>query len=306
MCLLDVALDRHWLTERWLYGLPLRDPATRLPFPDAHYAQAIRQAMELGNDEFGIDFCPTDVEEITDLSQWSASTYFLTNLARRPLIEVTACDLYWGKQHMRSLLDAVDVQSQRHSQIQFDAYALSGASNSYTYTGRTFADRKPSIRWRYRAGYAERSLGAVTATRNQATLTVSAEADLKAGDIVGFLGEEARFVLRRTPTVAYLDRPWSKTFTDTEATATSLPAILLEYLGLSASVPILVTAGDLVIGAGIASLSRSIDSLSQSINTTSSAENSAYSARIKSNQASLKEIKERMMRTFKPIDTFMI
>lgn len=307
MCLLDVALDRQWLIDRWLYALPLLDPATRLPYPDGHYFQALLSGREIVATEFGVEFCPRDVDEVTDLSRWSQANYYLVNLMKRPLIQVNSCGLYWGKQLIRDMAGAVDIQSYKHSQIQLDAAALSGsgADGSFTFTSRANNDRKPSLRWNYKVGYPERSLGTVTANRNSNTLT-GADLDVKMGDIVGFPGQEARFVLRANSTTVWVDRPWSTGFVATEGFAATIPQVLLEAIGLLASIPILVTAGDLVIGAGIASLSRSIDSLSQSINTTSSAENSAYSARIKSNQDALKDIKMRVLRSFKPLDTFFV
>ena len=68
----------------------------------------------------------------------------------------------------------------------------------------------------------------------------------------------------------------------------------------------MITAGDLVIGAGIANISRSIDGLSQSIGTTASAENSAYSARIKLLDTQLQTLYKRVMRDFRPVDCFII
>lgn len=60
-----------------------------------------------------------------------------------------------------------------------------------------------------------------------------------------------------------------------------VPVMVNSVIGMIAAAFALVTAGDLIIGAGIASQSLSLDGLSQSIATTSSAENSGYSARIK-------------------------
>jgi hypothetical protein len=65
--------------------------------------------------------------------------------------------------------------------------------------------------------------------------------------------------------------------------------LLLGAVGLLASMLPLDTAGDLIVGAGIASKSISLDGLSQSINTTSSATNAGYGARILSYQRRLKE-----------------
>ena len=57
------------------------------------------------------------------------------------------------------------------------------------------------------------------------------------------------------------------------------PADIQDAIGLLAAILPLDTAGDLIVGAGIASKSMSMDGLSTSINTTSSATNSGYNAR---------------------------
>jgi len=55
---------------------------------------------------------------------------------------------------------------------------------------------------------------------------------------------------------------------------------LMDLIGKAASIHILNTAGDLIIGAGIANKSTSIDGISASIGTTSSPTNAGYGARI--------------------------
>lgn len=61
----------------------------------------------------------------------------------------------------------------------------------------------------------------------------------------------------------------------------AIPVILNEAIGILASIRALITAGHLILGAGIAGTSISLDGLSQSISTTQSAENSGYSASIR-------------------------
>jgi hypothetical protein len=67
-----------------------------------------------------------------------------------------------------------------------------------------------------------------------------------------------------------------------------VPPSILDMVGLMASLLPLDTAGDLIVGAGIASKSISMDGLSTNINTTSSATNSGYGARALSYQKRLK------------------
>ena len=57
-------------------------------------------------------------------------------------------------------------------------------------------------------------------------------------------------------------------------------AVLLDVVGKVASIAILNTAGDLIIGAGIANKSTAVDGISASVGTTSSPTNAGYGARI--------------------------
>lgn len=60
-----------------------------------------------------------------------------------------------------------------------------------------------------------------------------------------------------------------------------VPVLLNQAISMIASIIVLITAGHLILGAGIAGTSISLDGLSQSINTTQSAENSGFSSTIK-------------------------
>lgn len=60
-----------------------------------------------------------------------------------------------------------------------------------------------------------------------------------------------------------------------------VPVLLNQAISMIAATIVLITAGHLILGAGIAGTSISLDGLSQSIQTTQSAENSGFSATIK-------------------------
>lgn len=60
-----------------------------------------------------------------------------------------------------------------------------------------------------------------------------------------------------------------------------VPVLLNQAISMIAGIIVLITAGHLILGAGIAGTSISLDGLSQSINTTQSAENSGFSSVIK-------------------------
>jgi hypothetical protein len=60
-----------------------------------------------------------------------------------------------------------------------------------------------------------------------------------------------------------------------------IPSLLNQAISMVAAIICLITAGHLILGAGIAGTSISLDGLSQSIQTTQSAENSGFSSVIK-------------------------
>ena len=80
-----------------------------------------------------------------------------------------------------------------------------------------------------------------------------------------------------------------------------MPNDLFNIIGMMAAIRLLDTAGDLILGAGIASQSLSIDGLNQSISSTSSPTNSGYGARILSYQKSIKESVNRLHTFYKGI-----
>lgn len=61
----------------------------------------------------------------------------------------------------------------------------------------------------------------------------------------------------------------------------NIPIMLNQAIAMMAAIIVLITAGHLILGAGIAGTNISLDGLSQGIQTTQSAENSGFSAVIK-------------------------
>jgi hypothetical protein len=72
-------------------------------------------------------------------------------------------------------------------------------------------------------------------------------------------------------------------------TGVDIPRDILDVMGKRAAISVLITAGDLIAGAGIANKSIGIDGVSQSIGTTASPENSGYSAHIGHYEKQLKQ-----------------
>lgn len=81
-----------------------------------------------------------------------------------------------------------------------------------------------------------------------------------------------------------------------------IPRIVNSYIGLNAAIPLLLIAGDLIIGAGISSQSISLDGLSQSVNSTLSAENSGYGGRVREYRQELKETEKILAKYYKGLD----
>jgi len=93
---------------------------------------------------------------------------------------------------------------------------------------------------------------------------------------------------------------WQYQYT-TGYTYDNLPMDLINLVGKFASIGPLNTAGDLILGAGIASQSLSIDGLSQSISTTSSATNAGYGSRILQYTKEVKDTLEKLKVVYRGI-----
>ncbi len=84
-----------------------------------------------------------------------------------------------------------------------------------------------------------------------------------------------------------------------------IPKIINTLIGLYASIPLLIMAGDLVLGAGIASETISLDGLSQSVSGTNNGKYNAYGARITSYQDRIKKLADVVEKYYKGI-TFLV
>lgn len=308
MCILDVTLTKEWLSDRFLQGVKDFDPSTGQPLTVAFYDQAIRQGREQTEGEFDVALCPVDIEgddgsgtgEKHDLTEWSSTSQFLTNLNTKPLISITSVAEYGlANEKLRDLTpENVVVCSAKLGQVQYQGGDAPLVRNY----------RGCALRWKYRAGFTETVIGTVTANKDSFKVTGTGfRAKLKIGDLIGFDGSEGRTVSRIvSDTEVQVDRAWSYQHTAAELLMQRVPSIFLEYLGIVASLKVLATAGDLVIGAGISSMSRSQDGQSQSVQTTASPENNAYSARMRQLDKQLEELWRRGVRDWRPQEMFVM
>jgi hypothetical protein len=314
------------MAQRWLVGVSLIDPTTGVEFPPALFAHATRQGREQAEGEFDLKFEPEAIVgedgqgEPVDLTTWSESSDYLTNLLNKPLISVEEVSFFNGNTKLWTVPpEWVIIASPKFSQIQIkpDGVTRPTVTSTFGSYGSNPAYNASGMRVKYTAGYAEVDCGTVIANRDSDKVTgvgTAFKTSCKLGDFVGFDGSEARVVLRIVSnTELRVDRPWTYQHGSSGVSPTyetllrvRFQSNILEYTGILSARNILITAGDLVIGAGIANMSRSIDGLSQSIGTTASAENSAYSARIKLLDKQAEEVWKRATRDFRPVDMFVI
>ena len=85
-----------------------------------------------------------------------------------------------------------------------------------------------------------------------------------------------------------------------------LPALVKLCVGHIAAMLPLDTAGDLIVGAGIASYSKSMDGISESVSTTSSATNAGYGARILSYQKQLERNMSALRSQYRGVQAMVI
>lgn len=81
-----------------------------------------------------------------------------------------------------------------------------------------------------------------------------------------------------------------------------IPLIVNEWIGYKAALPLLMVAGDLVLGAGISSQSISFDGLSQSIKSNASGSEGAFGARITEYKEQLKELEKTIRKFYQGIN----
>lgn len=313
MALIDLVMNREWLSERWLVGVRLIDTATGLPFPDAHYAQALQFALQQTTEEFSVVFGGETFEDMIDTTAWSSSTDWLTNLRFKPLIDVLEVSFWRGNQKGWTVpIDWVLRPADKFSQIQIKQSGSSTPSHisgQYAY-GTDYHYRASNMRVSYRAGFDDIACGDAYAIKDRNRvygIGTTWRGTLKIGDIVGFADEAARVVTSVVSnTEIAVDRAWvdnhGTELAPTGLLYTRIPASLIEYIGSIAAKQILLTAGELVIAAGVASSSRSINGMSQSINTTASAENTAFSSRIMTLDKQREEIRKRILRNYRAIN----
>ena len=215
-----------FLKTNYLFGIDLTDDSGTA-FPDSLFTQAIKGAAAMIEGELDISLTYDSFDERIDAYRPDQEGFFLLNLLKRPVWEVTQLGLRFGSFQEGSVPATwALVREPLSGQIQI----IPGPEATFIST--------------YTSGYPLYGYHSLTPNRY----------------VPGWF----RVVYK-----AGYDGTAGREYPDDIIDAVSLLASMLP----------LDTAGDLIVGAGIASKSTIMDGLSTSINTTSSATNSGYGAR---------------------------
>lgn len=318
-------MDAQWIKDRYLVGIDLTDDNGN-EYPDVHYVQAIDSAIAMYEAQYDITLrrVRTHVKrEAYDSNWWDSDTWFLTILEHRPVRDVLSFKIKFGGFPASEIpLGWVRVVSRPAGQIQivpgpegFKSPYIVGGSPLLGFAGLNGRGYVPEwIRVQYTTGFEYDLPGTLSGTvgSKQATFTpanseeetVEALRALRIGTYlklravdqivqVADIIDDTTVVFREELYENWIDQP---------AVVLDYDPALLDIIGLTASLPLLDTAGDLIIGAGISNQSISIDGLSQSIGTTSGVENSGYGARAVQYRKRIEELNHAIRRRYRRVN----
>lgn len=309
----------QWVRDRYLVGIDLTDDDGN-DYPEAHYLQAIDSSISLLEGKYDIALrrprrCV--FREGIDSQWFDSQTWYLTLTEKRPVQTLNKFQIQFGSYPASEVpLSWLQVVSKQAGQLQvipgpegWKIPYLTGATPLLGFDALSGRGYVPNwIKIEYTAGFEFNLEGTVAAPAGGRTVTFTPSGTQDLEDVLQIgahvkVGEEVHRVhdvmsattFKTTDAVA---TAWSSE----ECTVLDYDPGLLEYVGISASLPILDTAGDLIIGAGISNQSVSIDGLSQSIGTTSGVENSGYGARETQYRKRLDELNQAIRRKYRRIN----
>jgi len=292
------------------------------PYPDEHFEQAIRAAVETMERTLGIVIDPFQVTgENHDADTENRSQWWRFDLDHRPIVGVTGFRLKYGN------FDENDVPISWTREID----RLNGQINimpsdesitsRFLYSGVAF----PLIGVLGESGYVP---GYFLFDYDAGFLLLKGQVEIPEGEtsvIVDLPEHQASpYDLRavmNTPNGALGLRQTGRSSTSftlsvstapvggpaiVDVTVNALGAALTQAVLLTAAMMPLDVAGDLIVGAGIASYSVSMDGISENVNTTSSATNSGYGARVIQFQKELKSLIPALRAKYSRIKMFSI
>jgi hypothetical protein len=316
----------EWLKATYLYGIDLTNDRNE-EYPDELWIHSIDSAIAMAEAQFDVVMRANrraKQVERHDAVDWSKESWNLITTRVRPIVRVNRVGIRYGEREANDLpLPWVVISSAKAGQIQLVPAAESFAGFSYVLggvSGFELVNYRYMPAWfevEYEAGWETRLSGSATIVSgspnvvlangvddDSAVSTPEAASELKVGNWLVFddyPDEVYRVKTITSDTEFSLWTPSSNNITAGSVTVLDYDPLLVDFVGLMASLLPLDTAGDLIIGAGISSQSLSMDGLSQSISTTSGVENSGYGARAVQYGKRLKEITKQLTRHYRPI-----
>lgn len=314
----------QWLVDNYLVGVDLTDDNGQV-YPDSHFKEAIYAAIAYTEAKYDIVLRrPREftITERHDGKALSSSSWYFTQLRQLPISEVTAFSIQFGNYPSTTIPASwVHVVSPRAGQVQI-VPGPEGFRHPYI-VGNTpllgmeiLGGRGYLPGWismTYRAGFERSMKGTLSGTINErtfrytpGTLDQSLFQYFQEGDWLQVGRDLYRVSEVLSDTEVEVDEILDKNYTNISGEVLAYDPTILQAIGYTAAMPILDTAGDLVLGAGIASQSISIDGISQSISSTSGVENAAYGARKMQYRKQLEDIDKQIRRRYRRMNMFTV
>lgn len=328
---LQQIITPEWLQSVYLFGVDLTDDNND-PYPDEMWLHAIDSAIATAEAQFDVVMRANRRAkhvERHDSIDFLQESWHLMMLQQRPIQRINSLSIRFGDREPTALPSSwVHVTGTgKAGQIQIipGQDAFGGYGFNFNGMGFNLLHHRYLPGWfevDYEAGFEFRLKGTATVSASQKSVTLAAGVDddgaatvpdaateLKAGMHVVFddLADNVyrvRSVLSDTSFT--VDKSLPVTVTASNVTVLDYDPMIIDFVGLVASMLPLDTAGDLIIGAGISSQSLSMDGLSQSISTTSGVENSGYGARMISYRKRLEGVAKQLTRHYRPINMFVV
>ncbi len=312
----------EWIKETMLVGIDLTDD-DNVEYPDAHYIQAIDQAIASREALYDVPLRQNRQYvhyEAIDGEEWDVGTWYFKKVEKRPLISVDKYEIQFGAFAAYELpISWVQVVSKPAGQFQLvpGPEAFRGPYVTGGYPVLTLINRGHVPNWirlQYTAGFTYLMDGTVTADMGSRVVTftpnpngtnpdlISAIQALKVGGYVYAMGETHRVADIVSATEFRTTKDIAQDWNAVPCEVMDYDPAMIEAISILASLPILDTAGDLIIGAGISNQSLSIDGLSQSIGTTSGVENSGYGARATQYRKRLEQLDHDIRRRYRTLN----
>lgn len=328
---LQQIITPEWLKATYLYGIDLSNDEDE-EYPDELWIHTIDSAIALAEAQFDVTMRANRRHKHTeryDSVDWSSESWHLITVRHRPVTRVNRLGIRYGSREANDLpLGWVQLASKIAGQIQIvpgpEGFAgFSYAVGGVPWPGFELVNYRYVPGWfelEYETGWEYRLKGAANVTAGTSSVALVAGTDddgvastpeateLKVGHWIAF--DDVADKVYRVKSIAS-DTAFTLWTTVDEAVTTgnvtvlSYDPLLVDFVGLVASLLPLDTAGDLIIGAGISSQSLSMDGLSQSISTTSGVENSGYGARAVQYGKRIEKITKTLTRHYRPVSMFL-